>query len=120
EGMPRRYADYLAADGFTALNAVSTRASLLLGMSLVAVFYNVWKTAKYGQPVGVGDPWRYGRSPEGATACPPPRHHSLTTPRTRRGPPAFDLHHPEIAALDELENGGQGEKALSGGKEAGK
>jgi cytochrome c oxidase subunit 1 len=31
EGMPRRYADYLAADGFTALNTVSTIGSFLLG-----------------------------------------------------------------------------------------
>ncbi|MDC2961532.1 cbb3-type cytochrome c oxidase subunit I, partial [Streptomyces gilvifuscus] len=30
EGMPRRYADYLAADGFTALNTVSTIGSFLL------------------------------------------------------------------------------------------
>ncbi|MFD3825531.1 cbb3-type cytochrome c oxidase subunit I, partial [Streptomyces sp. NPDC058625] len=29
EGMPRRYVDYLAADGFTALNTVSTIASFL-------------------------------------------------------------------------------------------
>jgi hypothetical protein len=31
EGMPRRYADYLAADGFTALNTISTISSFVLG-----------------------------------------------------------------------------------------
>jgi cytochrome c oxidase subunit 1 len=41
-------------------------------------------------------------------------------PRIRSESPAFDLHHPEIAALDQLENVGHGEKAIAGGKEAGK
>ncbi|MYV43144.1 cytochrome ubiquinol oxidase subunit I, partial [Streptomyces sp. SID1328] len=72
EGMPRRYADYLAADGFTALNTVSSISSFLLGLSMLPFFYNVWKTAKYGKPVEVDDPWGYGRSLEWATSCPPP------------------------------------------------
>ncbi|NUR68803.1 MAG: hypothetical protein HOQ47_23855, partial [Streptomyces sp.] len=55
-----------------------------------------------------------------ATSCPPPRHNFLTLPRIRSESPAFDLHHPEIAALDQLENAPHGEKALAGGKEAGK
>ncbi|WP_189858335.1 cbb3-type cytochrome c oxidase subunit I, partial [Streptomyces noursei] len=120
EGMPRRYADYLAADGFTTLNTISTISSFLLGMSILPFLYNVWKTAKYGQKVGVDDPWGYGRSLEWATSCPPPRHNFLTLPRIRSESPAFDLHHPEIAALDALHNGHEGDKALAGGKEAGK
>ncbi|MBB4779278.1 cytochrome c oxidase subunit 1 [Streptomyces rapamycinicus] len=35
EGMPRRCADYLAADGFTALNTISTISSFLLGLSML-------------------------------------------------------------------------------------
>jgi cytochrome c oxidase subunit 1 len=97
EGMPRRYADYLAADGFTALNTVSTIGSFLLGLSMLPFLYNVWKTAKYGKPVAVDDPWGYGRSLEWATSCPPPRHNFLTLPRIRSESPAFDLHHPDIA-----------------------
>ncbi|MBT2530069.1 cytochrome c oxidase subunit I [Streptomyces sp. ISL-99] len=104
EGMPRRYADYLAADGFTALNTVSSISSFLLGMSLLPFFYNVWKTAKYGEPVKVEDPWGYGRSLEWATSCPPPRHNFVTLPRIRSESPAFDLHHPVIAALDQAHN----------------
>ena len=106
EGMPRRYADYLAADGFTALNTISTISSFLLGLSMLPFLYNVWKTAKYGKKVEVDDPWGYGRSLEWATSCPPPRHNFLTLPRIRSESPAFDLHHPEIAALDQLENAG--------------
>ncbi|MBL1115849.1 cytochrome c oxidase subunit I [Streptomyces sp. 110] len=99
EGMPRRYADYLAADGFTALNTVSTIGSFLLGMSTLPFLHNVWKTAKYGKKVEVDDPWGFGRSLEWATSCPPPRHNFLTLPRIRSESPAFDLNHPEVAGL---------------------
>jgi cytochrome c oxidase subunit 1 len=104
EGMARRYADYLAADGFTALNTLSTISSFLLGMSLLPFVYNVWKTWKYGEKVNTDDPWGYGRSLEWATASPPPRHNFTALPRIRSESPAFDLHHPEIAALDQLDN----------------
>ncbi|MFP8907082.1 aa3-type cytochrome oxidase subunit I [Streptomyces atacamensis] len=107
EGMPRRYADYLAADGFTALNTVSTIGSFLLGMSFLVFWYNVWKTAKYAPKITVNDPWGYGRSLEWATSCPPPRHNFVTLPKVRSEAPAFDLHHPEIAAIDQAENVGR-------------
>ncbi|MCH0567205.1 MULTISPECIES: cytochrome c oxidase subunit I [unclassified Streptomyces] len=98
EGMPRRYPDYLAADGFTALNTVSTIGAFLLGLSTLPFLYNVWRTSRYGEQVGTDDPWGYGRSLEWATSCPPPRHNFLTLPRIRSESPAFDLHHPELAA----------------------
>ncbi|MFJ8668877.1 cytochrome c oxidase subunit I [Streptomyces sp. NPDC093600] len=101
EGMPRRYADYLQADGFTALNTLSSIGAFLLGMSTLPFFYNVWKTAKFAPRVKVEDPWGYGRSLEWATSCPPPRHNFVTLPRIRSESPAFDLHYPEVAALDE-------------------
>ncbi|WP_418960328.1 cytochrome c oxidase subunit I [Streptomyces tritici] len=100
EGMPRRYADYLDADGFTALNTVSSIGAFLLGMSTLPFFYNVWKTAKTAPRVTVDDPWGFGRSLEWATSCPPPRHNFLTLPRVRSESPAFDLHHPALAELD--------------------
>ncbi|MFF3847668.1 cytochrome c oxidase subunit I [Streptomyces sp. NPDC002328] len=98
EGMPRRYADYLAADGFTALNTVSTIGSFLLGLSTLPFLYNVWRTARYGRKVEVDDPWGFGRSLEWATSCPPPRHNFHALPRIRSESPAFDLNHPEYAA----------------------
>ncbi|MEU9014702.1 cytochrome c oxidase subunit I [Streptomyces sp. NPDC048479] len=101
EGMPRRYADYLAADGFTALNTISTIGAFLLGASTLPFFYNVWKTAKYGKRIEVDDPWGYGRSLEWATPCPAPRHNFITLPKIRSESPAFDLHYPEVAALDQ-------------------
>ncbi|POX38936.1 cytochrome c oxidase subunit I [Streptomyces sp. Ru73] len=107
EGMPRRYADYLAADGFTALNTVSSIGALLLGISTLPFLYNVWKTAKYAPRITVDDPWGYGRSLEWATSCPPPRHNFCTLPRVRSESPAFDLHHPHVAALDQAEATGR-------------
>ncbi|MFG2828278.1 cytochrome c oxidase subunit I [Streptomyces sp. NPDC048434] len=100
EGMPRRYADYLASDGFTTLNTLSSIGSFLLGLSVLPFLYNVWRTAKYAPKEVVDDPWGYGRSLEWATSCPPPRHNFTTLPRIRSESPAFDLHHPDVAALE--------------------
>ncbi|RNG30745.1 cytochrome c oxidase subunit I [Streptomyces botrytidirepellens] len=107
EGMPRRYADYLAADGFTELNTVSTIGAFLLGLSTLPFLYNLWKTATFGKRVEADDPWGYGRSLEWATSCPPPRHNFSTLPRVRSDSPAFDLHHPAIAALDQARHTGR-------------
>ncbi|MFR9674178.1 cytochrome c oxidase subunit I [Streptomyces sp. TR02-1] len=101
EGMPRRYADYLAADGFTTLNTVSSIGAFLLGASTLPFLYNVWETGRRGRKVRTDDPWGYGRSLEWATSCPPPRHNFHTLPRIRSESPAFDLHHPRTASLDE-------------------
>ncbi|KAA1429457.1 aa3-type cytochrome oxidase subunit I [Nocardioides antri] len=99
EGMPRRYADYLPGDGFTTLNQISTIGAFILASSMLPFFYNVWIT-RNTQPVGVDDPWGWGRSLEWATSCPPPRHNFHSLPRIRSESPAFDLHHPEIAAIE--------------------
>ncbi|MEU9955170.1 cytochrome c oxidase subunit I [Streptomyces sp. NPDC050982] len=96
EGMPRRYADYLAADGFTVLNALSSVGAFLLGVSTLPFLFNVWHTARYGKQVAEDDPWGYGRGLEWATSCPPPRHNFVALPRVRSESPAFDLHHPGI------------------------
>jgi cytochrome c oxidase subunit 1 len=102
EGMPRRYADYLPSDGFTTLNQVSTIGSFLLGASTLPFLLNVYKSARTA-PVGVDDPWGWGRSLEWATSSPPPRHNFTTIPRIRSESPAFDLHHPEVAAMELVE-----------------
>ncbi|MAY98158.1 cytochrome c oxidase subunit I [Nocardioides sp. REDSEA-S30_B4] len=99
EGMPRRYADYLPEDGFTFLNQVSTVGAFLLSLSMLPFFYNLY-VSRNAPLVEVDDPWGWGRSLEWATSCPPPRHNFHTIPRIRSESPAFDLHHPEIAALD--------------------
>lgn len=98
EGMPRRYSDYLASDGFTDLNIVSSVGAVLLGSSMIPFFINVWKT-RNAPKVEVDDPWGWGASLEWATSCPPPRHNFHVIPRIRSERPAFDLHHPQEAGL---------------------
>ncbi|TDW22548.1 aa3-type cytochrome oxidase subunit I [Kribbella kalugense] len=102
EGMPRRYADYKASDGFTTLHQVSTVGAFILGISTLPFLYNVYKSRRSPR-VEVDDPWGWGRSLEWATSCPPPRHNFDRLPRIRSESPAFDLHHPEIALADHTE-----------------
>ena len=99
KGFPRRYADYLPGDGFTFMNQISTYGSILLAISMIPWFMNLW-ISRNAPKVNVDDPWGYGASLEWATSCPPPRHNFTKMPRIRSERPAFDLHHPEYAAKD--------------------
>ena len=99
-GMARRYADYLPEDGFTFLNQFSTIGAFLLASSTLPFFWNVYKTHKKAPKVTVDDPWGYANSLEWATSCPPPRHNFVSIPRIRSERPAFDLHYPEVVAVD--------------------
>jgi cytochrome c oxidase subunit 1 len=98
QGMPRRYGDYLPADNFELFNTISTVGAAILGISSLFFFWNVIKTQRSAPKVTVDDPWGWGASLEWATSCPPPRHNFTTLPRIRSERPAFDLHHPELAA----------------------
>ena len=100
KGMPRRYADYLASDGFTFGNVVSSAGAFLLGASTIFFLYNVYKTWRFAPLVKVNDPWGWGMSLEWATSCPPPRHNFTSLPRIRSERPAFDAAHPELAEAD--------------------
>ena len=100
KGMPRRYADYLASDGFTLGNTISSIGSFLLGASTLFFLWNVYKTWRTAPLVKVNDPWGWGMSLEWATSCPPPRHNFTELPRIRSERPAFDAAHPELADID--------------------
>ncbi|HKS47913.1 MAG TPA: cytochrome c oxidase subunit I [Amycolatopsis sp.] len=95
-GMPRRYADYLPTDGFSALNMVSTIGAFILGASMLPFVWNVVRSWRFGEKVEVDDPWGFGNSLEWATTCPPPRHNFLELPRIRSERPAFELHYPHL------------------------
>ena len=99
EGMPRRYASYLAGEGFTWENQLSTVGAAILAASMIPFFLNVWITARKAPKVTVDDPWGNSRSLEWATSCPPPRHNFTSIPRIRSESPAFDLHHPETVQV---------------------
>ena len=71
----------------------------------------MFRSYKHGELAIGDDPWGHGNSLEWATSCPPPRHNFVTIPRIRSESPAFDLHHPEVAAIELEEN----EMARAGG-----
>ena len=101
--MPRRYADYLPIDGFTGAEPDLDDRCLPAGASTLPFLYNVY-VSRNAPKVEVDDPWGWGRSLEWATSCPPPRHNFESIPRIRSESPAFDLHHPEVAAIELDEN----------------
>jgi len=113
KGMPRRYADYLPDEGFTTLNMVSSIGAFILGVSTLVYLYNLYITHRHAPRVETDDPWGWGRSLEWATSCPPPRHNFVALPRIRSESPAFDLHHPEVVAVeDEIHNDTVAEQLL--------
>ena len=103
DGMPRRYAVYMVEDGFTLMNQISTIGAFLTAISTLPFMWNFVKTQRGPRTVFVDDPWGFGGSLEWATACPVPRHNFTSLPRIRSERPAFDLHHPEVAALDNVQ-----------------
>ncbi len=121
QGMPRRYADYLESDGFETLNIVSSIGSIVLAISFLPFFWNVYRTWRHAPKVEVDDPWGWGGSLEWATSCPPPRHNFTSLPPIRSERPAFDLHHPDMAPKNMPAGAkvvGEPEKAeVSGGSE---
>src|SRR6187397_331697 len=58
--MPRRYYSYLPEDGVTWMNQVSTIGSMILAVSMIPFFLNVYITARNAPKVTVNDPWGYG------------------------------------------------------------
>ena len=105
QGMPRRYADYLATDQFTTLHAVSTAGSFVLGASVLPFLWNVFRSYRYGERADVDDPWGFGNSLEWATSCPPPRHNFTELPKIRSERPAFELHYPDMVERFREESG---------------
>ncbi|MBI2710158.1 MAG: cytochrome c oxidase subunit I [Actinobacteria bacterium] len=103
EGMPRRVADYRAADGFTTLNRVSTIGAFLTGVSVLPLIWNVWRSWRHGAPAG-DDPWG-GQTLEWATTSPPPPHNFDGLPPIRSNRPVWDANHPDHPA----EGHGRGE-----------
>ena len=99
EGMPRRVADYLPADGFTSLNQISTIGSFLLGASTLPFLWNVWRTLRRGEPAG-DNPWD-GHTLEWATPSPPPEgNFDAELPPIRSERPVWDANHPDAPSTN--------------------
>ena len=76
--------------------------AFLTAISTLPFLWNVYVT-RNAPLVNTDDPWGWGRSLEWATSSPPPRQNFHVLPRIRSESPAFDLHHPELAAHDDDE-----------------
>jgi cytochrome c oxidase subunit I len=70
-GMPRRVSSYPRSAGFAALNLTSSIGAFLLGLGMLVLIYNGFRTFFRGVPAG-DDPWA-GTTLEWATSSPPPR-----------------------------------------------
>jgi cytochrome c oxidase subunit 1 len=87
-GMPRRIADYSAANGWVELNVLSTIGSLLLGVGVIPFLLAVGGALRRA-PDAPADPWG-GFTLEWATTSPPPPHNFASLPPIRSARPVFD------------------------------
>jgi cytochrome c oxidase subunit I len=90
DGMPRRIANYRAADGWTTLNVLSTVGAFVIALSIAVFCLNVLVSWLRSEPAGP-DPWG-GQTLEWATASPPPRlNFTAPLPPVRSAEPLLDL-----------------------------
>jgi cytochrome c oxidase subunit 1 len=97
DGMPRRVADYTAADGWQGLNTTATVGAGIIALAILVFVVNVAVSLVAGRPAGP-DPWR-AQTLEWATASPPPRFNFETPlPPVRSAQPLLDLRELEAVA----------------------
>jgi cytochrome c oxidase subunit 1 len=97
DGMPRRVADYTAADGWQGLNTTATVGAGIIALAMLVFVVNVAVSLVVGRPAGP-DPWR-AQTLEWATASPPPRFNFDTPlPPVRSAQPLLDLRELEAVA----------------------
>ena len=94
-GMPRRYADYQADQGFNWLNMLSSIGAFLTFAAMLIFVANLIISKKQNVRAG-DDPWG-GNSLEWATSSPPPPHNFDKLPLIRSERPVFDMRHPELS-----------------------
>ncbi len=66
---PRRVYHY--APELTVWHQISTVGGLIVGLSFIVMFYNLYKSLHHGAPAG-DNPWDYSRTAEWAIPSPPP------------------------------------------------
>ena len=106
-GMPRRIADYSSADGWTALNVISSVGAVVIAAGILVFLVNLWVSLRHRRPAGP-DPWE-AHTLEWATSSPPPRFNFRVLPPITSYAPLYDLRerdprlgeHP-VAEGDEL------------------
>ncbi|HVL81978.1 MAG TPA: cbb3-type cytochrome c oxidase subunit I, partial [Actinomycetota bacterium] len=79
QGMPRRYYQYPAGQGFEMWNMVSTVGAFIIALSILIFLVNVLVTQRK-PPTAPADPWD-GRTLEWTIPSPPPAHNFDEIPR---------------------------------------
>lgn len=80
-GMPRRVYTYQSGYGLETLNLISSLGTVLIGVGLLILLYNIVITARKGEPAPA-DPWD-GRTLEWALPTPVPAYNFAQTPLVR-------------------------------------
>jgi len=92
-GMPRRIYTYSADRGWTIWNQLSTIGALVLAVSFLFFFWNLFVSLRRG-PASGDDPWD-AWTLEWATSSPPAPYNFEEVPLVRSRRPLWDLKHPE-------------------------
>ncbi|MHB8630873.1 MAG: cytochrome c oxidase subunit I [Candidatus Limnocylindria bacterium] len=92
-GMPRRVWTYPAGLGWDVPNLVSTIGAFVLAAGTLALFANIVRSVRAGEPAGA-DPWD-GFTLEWTTTSPPPPHNFDVVPVVRGRRPLWDRKHPD-------------------------
>jgi cytochrome c oxidase subunit I len=92
-GMPRRIYTYSADRGWTIWNQLSTIGAMLLAVSFLFFFWNLFVSWRRGESSG-DDPWD-AWTLEWATTSPPAHYNFEEIPIVRSRRPLWDLKHPE-------------------------
>jgi cytochrome c oxidase subunit 1/cytochrome c oxidase subunit I+III len=88
-GMPRRVYTYPDKPGWGAINLLETAGTVLLGVSILILLWNIWVSLHQGEPAGA-DPWD-GWTLEWATTSPPPAYNFPVIPAVNSGRPLQDV-----------------------------
>lgn len=101
-GQPRRTYTYEEGLGWDLYNLISTVGAFMLGLGVLAIVVNWYRSKSNGVPAG-DDPWN-GETLEWATTSPPPHYNFVTVPTIRSREPVWDQ--PELKGGQPLEEGG--------------
>jgi len=92
-GMPRRVYTYPDLPYWTFWNMISTIGAFILGISVLVLLWNMWRSLRSGELAG-DNPWN-AWTLEWATTSPPPPENFRSLPPIRGRRPLWDMAHPE-------------------------